>query len=97
MPDLKVDVDGLEALADRLDGVTRGTREARSRVQRDASDLGDAAVRRVVQGFDDHWDDGLQTLVEDGEVLVTMLREPATTFRDTDQALSERLTTRAAS
>lgn len=69
MPDLRVDVEGIDALADRLDGVARGMREARSRVRRDASELGDDAVRRAVEGFADHWDDGLRTLAGNGDDL----------------------------
>lgn len=97
MTDLRVDVDGLDALADHLDAVVEGMRNARSRVRRDGHDLGDEAVRRAVGNFDQRWDDGLQTLVDDGEVLSTMLRESAQTFRDTDRSLADGLTTRVGS
>lgn len=95
MPDLKVDVDGLDALATRLEAVTQGMENARARVRRVASDVGDDAVQRAVERFDDHWDDGLERLTSDGEVLTSMLRESASTYRDTDQGLADGLTTQA--
>lgn len=94
MPDrLEVDLDGLETLASRLDGIRASLQATRRMVDAAAGDPGSADVARALHRFEKHWRDGRERIDDSAETLSAMLHESVRAYRASDQQLADGLRT----
>jgi hypothetical protein len=85
---LKVDVDGLEALASSLERIRGTLRATRDTVETARGDLGSADLADALGAFERHWRDGRERIEGSGETLTAMLRESVAAYRATDTDLA---------
>lgn len=91
MPDLEVDVEGLERLVSSLAAIKDGLDHTRRVVDGTAADMGSADVARALDRFEDHWDDGRGRVSANIEGIVGGLQEAARAYRQADDDLASGL------
>lgn len=91
MPDLRVDIAGLEALVGSLASVREGLDQTRSVVDGSERAMGSSEVSAALSDFEDHWDDGRGVLKENLEGIVSAVEESAAAYRQTDSDLRDAL------
>ena len=93
MPDLSVDLDGLDAFARRLERICDALAGA-ERALRGADDaLGDETVVDALHRFEDRWRDGREKIEDNATTLATMVTQSVATYRQADDDLAGSLTT----
>lgn len=91
MPDLEVDVDGLEAVVVALQGVADGLDDTRATVDAAESILGSSDVYHALDDFENHWDDGRGQIKENMESVQQTLTTAVTEYRKADDDLAAAL------
>ncbi len=91
MADLEVDLDGLDALAGRLDTIRSTLAATRSTVDAVRGDLGSGELADALDRFEDHWRDGRERIDGSAQTLTTMVRASVTAYRDADGQLATEL------
>lgn len=89
MADLRVDLDGLSALAGTLQRIGSRLDSARAELRGAGDDLGDAQVVSALERFESRWREGRRDIADNGEALSTMLTESVRTYRQVDRELAQ--------
>lgn len=92
MADLEVDLEGLDALAAQLHRIRAQLDAGRRTLDATRSDLGSHDVAAALDHFEDHWEDGRESIDENGKTLATMVTESVKAYRDADRELARGLT-----
>lgn len=93
MPDLEVDLPGLDAFARRLDRICDALQGAEDVLRGYDDALGDRTVVDALHRFEDRWRDGRRKIEENATTLSTMVSESVATYRRTDADLATSLRT----
>lgn len=91
MADLVVDVDGLEALADCLEGIRNRLAGDRRALDTARDEVGSGEVWAALDHFERRWGDGRKKIQGNAKNLTEMLRSSAKAYRQTDQQLADDL------
>jgi Excreted virulence factor EspC, type VII ESX diderm len=94
---LEVDLGGLTALADRLDGIRTTLQATRGGIDAARGDLGSAEVAQALDGFEHRWRDGRDKIDKNATTLTTMLRASVTAYHAADGQLTASLAAPAGS
>lgn len=92
VPDLEVDLVGLESFAGNLDGIRARLAAAHRELRADAFELGDADVVDGLEHFGAYWRDGRKKIEGDAKTLATMAHSSVAQYRRTDSDLARGLT-----
>ena len=93
MPDLSVDLDGLDGFARRLSRICDALADAEGVLRGHDDALGDGTVVSALHRFEDRWRDGREKIEGNAETLATMVTESVATYRQADGDLARSLTT----
>lgn len=93
VPDLEVDLAGLDAFARRLDRICDALQGAEDVLRGYDDALGDGTVVEALRRFENRWRDGREKIVDNATTLSTMVTESVATYRRTDADLASSLTT----
>ncbi len=91
MPDLQVDLAGLESFSGSLKHVTQGMNATRRLIDAARPDLGSADVANALDDFESRWDDGREKIDKNGKTLSTMVDESVKAYRKSDDELTKTL------
>jgi hypothetical protein len=93
LPDLEVDLAGLDAFARRLDRICDALQGAENALRGHDDALGDGTVVSALDRFEDRWRDGREKIEENAATLSTMVTESVATYRKADNDLASSLRT----
>ncbi len=93
MPDLSVDLGGLQALSTTLSGVRSSLDATRRVVEAARDDVGSDVVYAALDAFETAWDDGRGQIDQNMQAVQEILDEAVRAFQQTDQELADGLTT----
>jgi hypothetical protein len=88
VPDLVVDVDGLDALVATIDRIRAGLDGTRSLVAETGPAMGSGEVASAMDHFQSHWNDGRKHIDKNAETMSSMLASAVTAYRKTDGDLA---------
>ncbi len=91
MPDLQVDLSGLESFSGQLKRITEGMNATRRLIDAARPDLGSGDVAGALDDFESRWDDGREKIDANGKTLATMVDESVKAYRKSDDELTSSL------
>jgi membrane-bound lytic murein transglycosylase MltF len=87
VPDLEVDLEGLEALASTLERIRTRLDATRELFDAYEGDLGSGRVAAALDDFERHWSDGRAKIDGNARTLATMATASAAAYRQADEDL----------
>lgn len=92
MPDLVVDLEGLDALVSELTTVKRGLANTPDQVDSSRPTIGSGEVCDAMDHFQSHWKDGRKHIGDNVDTMVSMLQESTKAYRKADEDLGAEIT-----